>query len=75
MYFIIDQEEDLGSTKVLNNIRRLEKVINILSEPLGIALFYYIVYLLLTLHTYLKNENVLLLFQIKRKKSNILERF
>ena len=58
MYFIIDQKEDLGTTKVLNNIRRLEKVINILSEPIGIALFYYIVYL----HTYLKNKNVLLPF-------------
>ena len=39
IYFIIDQEEDLGSTKVLNNIRRLENVINILSEPQGMPLF------------------------------------
>ena len=43
IYFIIDQEENLVSTKVLNdNIRKLENVINILLEPQGIALFYYI---------------------------------
>ena len=42
IYFIIDQEEDLVSTKVLNNIRKLENVINILSEPQGIVLYHYI---------------------------------
>ena len=43
IYFIIDQEENLVSTKVLNdNIRKLENVISILSEPQGIALFYYV---------------------------------
>ena len=41
IYFIIDQEENLVSTKVLNdNIRKLENVISILSEPQGIALSY-----------------------------------
>ena len=43
IYFITDQEENLVSTKVLNdNIRKLENVISILSEPQGIALFYYV---------------------------------
>ena len=43
IYFIIDQVENLVSTKVLNdNIRKLENVISILSEPQGIALFYYV---------------------------------
>ena len=43
IYFIIDQEENMVSTKVLNdNIRKLENVISILSEPQGIALFYYV---------------------------------
>ena len=43
IYFIIDQEENLVSTKVLNdNIRKLENVISILSEPQGIALFFYV---------------------------------
>ena len=39
IYFITDQEVDLASTKVFNNIRKLENVINILSEPQGIPLF------------------------------------
>ena len=34
--FFTDQEVDLASTKVFNNIRKLENVINILSEPQGI---------------------------------------
>ena len=51
---------------MLNNIRKLEKVINILSEPLGIALFYYIVYFL----TYLpeKHKHVTTIVLDKRKK-------
>ena len=39
IYFITDQEVDLATTKVFNNIRKLENVINILSEPQGIPLF------------------------------------
>ena len=42
---------------MLNNIRTLEKVISILSEPLGIALFIH------SILTYLpENKNVLLPF-------------
>ena len=44
-YFITDQEVDLASTKVFNNIRKLENVINILSEPQGIPLFLLHIYL------------------------------
>ena len=39
IYFFTDQEVDLASTKVFNNIRKLENVINILSEPQGMPLF------------------------------------
>ena len=45
IYFITDQEVDLASTKVFNNIRKLENVINILSEPQGIPLFLLSTYL------------------------------
>ena len=45
IYFITDQEVDLASTKVFNNIRKLENVINILSEPQGIPLFLLHIYL------------------------------
>ena len=48
IYFFTDQEVDLASTKVFNNIRKLENVINILSEPQGIPLF--------LLHTYLPEK-------------------
>ena len=45
IYFITDQEVDLANTKVFNNIRKLENVINILSEPQGITLFLLQIYL------------------------------